>query len=99
MIMIVKISDFMKEASTRGQGVNVGVGVNVVVNMPSPKSYERKRKDKIMDWMDFFFGMLVGVELCEDEREEFEQRNSRSFDYEDEFEQYLFERKFIGNLK
>lgn len=74
MIMIVKISDFMKEVWT-------------------------KRKDKIMDWMDFFFGMLVGVELCEDEREEFEQRNSRSFDYEDEFEQYLFERKFIGNLK
>ena len=52
-----------------------------------------------MDWMDFFFGMLVGVELCEDEMEEFEQRNSHSNDYEDEFEQYLYERKFLRSLK
>ena len=48
-----------------------------------------------MDWLDFFFGMFVGAAICEDEYE-----NNRDDDYYDEeFEQYLFDKKLLGRLR
>lgn len=47
-----------------------------------------------MDWLDFFFGMFVGAAICEDEYE-----NNRDDYYDEEFEQYLFDKKLLGKLK
>lgn len=56
-------------------------------------------RSKIMDWLDFFFGMYIGAEICEAEYEE-ELRNRYYNDFdEDAFEQYLFERKLINRIQ
>ena len=54
---------------------------------------------KTMDWLDFFFGMYIGAEICEAEYEE-ELRNRYYNDFdEDAFEQYLFERELINRIQ
>ena len=52
-----------------------------------------------MDWLDFFFGMCIGAEICESEYEE-ELRNRYYDDFdEDDFKQYLYEKKLKRSLK
>ena len=52
-----------------------------------------------MDWLDFFFGMCIGAEICEAEYEE-ERRNRYYDDFdEDDFEQYLYEKKLQKRLR
>ena len=52
-----------------------------------------------MDWLDFFFGMWIGAEICEAEYKE-EQKNRYYNDFdEDAYEQYLFEQKLRRRLK
>lgn len=46
-----------------------------------------------MDWIDFFFGMCIGAEICESEYEE-EHRNRYYNDFDEyDFEQCLYEKK------
>ena len=52
-----------------------------------------------MDWLDFFFGMFVGAAICEDEYED--SRRAEIYDDfdEDAYEQFLFEKRYMRDLK
>ncbi len=55
-----------------------------------------------MDWFDFFMGICIGASLCEEEYENALAQNNREiydkFD-EDAYEQFLFEKRYMRDLK